>query len=218
MRPARLARVLTLLGLLLGGVAIPPSTARAADAAPAEVCFPPTGFCVRDRFLAYWQAHGGLAINGYPLTIERRERLEDGNEYTVQYFERVRLELHPENAPPQDVQLGQLGRRAHPADPPAKPDPAATYFPQTGHNLGDTVLLGTDHPTRFFQEFRTYWEQHGGLAQFGYPISEPGAEQLEDGNLYGVQYFERARLEYRGGHITLGQFGRRALAEVNAGR
>jgi len=173
---------------------------------------------VRDRFLAYWQAHGGLAINGYPLTAERRERLEDGNEYTVQYFERVRMELHPENTPPQDVQLGQLGRRFHPADPPAKPDPAATYFPQTGHNLSDVTPCTDSRCARFFVEFRTYWEQHGGKDQFGYPISELRQERLEDGNVYGVQYFERARFEYGGDHIALGQLGRRALAEVNAGR
>src|SRR3712207_8057465 len=53
----------------------------------------------------YWENHGGLAINGYPLTDERREVLEDGKEYTVQWFERVRMEYHPENQPPHDVLL-----------------------------------------------------------------------------------------------------------------
>jgi hypothetical protein len=37
--------------------------------------------------------------------------LEDGNVYTVQYFERARFEYHPENAPPYDVLLGQFGRQ-----------------------------------------------------------------------------------------------------------
>jgi len=219
MRPARLARVLTLLGLLLGGVAIPPSTARAAAAAPAEVCFPETSFCVQGRFLAYWQQHGGLAINGYPLTAERRERLEDGNTYTVQYFERVRMEYHPENAAPYDVLLGQFGRRVHPADPPAKPEPASVYFPATGHNLSDYTGCTSSPCARFYTGFRTYWEQYGGLRQFGYPISELRGERLEDGKTYSVQYFERARLEYHGdGQVLLGQLGRRALAEVDAGR
>jgi hypothetical protein len=218
MQITRFARTLTLLGLLLAGASAPVAGARVAGAAPDESCFPQTGFCVRGRFLDYWQQHGGLAINGYPLTAERQERLEDGRTYTVQYFERVRLEYHPENALPQDVQLGQLGRRVHPADPPAKPDPAATYFPQTGHNLGDTVLLGTDHPTRFILEFRTYWEQHGGLAQFGYPISEVRYERLEDGQDHRVQYFERARFETGPVGVRLGQLGRLILAEVDAGR
>ena len=74
-------------------------------------CFPETGECVGGRFLHYWRANGGLALYGYPLTGERRERLEDGREYVVQYFERARFELHPENQPPNDILLGQFGRR-----------------------------------------------------------------------------------------------------------
>ena len=38
-------------------------------------------------------------------------KLEDGKTYQVQYFERVRMEYHPENQPPYDVLLGQFGRR-----------------------------------------------------------------------------------------------------------
>ncbi|MFN8539422.1 MAG: alkaline phosphatase family protein [Thermomicrobiales bacterium] len=69
------------------------------------------GRCLTGRFRDYWDAHGGLAINGFPLTNEFEERLEDGKTYRVQYFERLRMELHPENAPPYDVLLGQFGRR-----------------------------------------------------------------------------------------------------------
>ncbi len=218
----RLARILTLLGLLLSGAAIPLSAARAAGAAPAAQCFPETGFCAQDRFLAYWQAHGGLAINGYPLTAERRERLEDGNTYTVQYFERVRLEYHSENTPPQDVQLGQLGRRVHPADPPVAPDrdPYSTvrYFPETGHNVYERLNGSGSRPAVFDVGFLAYWEANGGLDRFGYPISELRREQLEDGRMYGVQYFERARFERIGDQISLGQLGRHVLAEVDAGR
>ena len=79
--------------------------ARAADAAQ---CFGETGQCVGPLFLDYWQRHGGLALNGYPLGAERVEVLEDGHPYTVQYFERVRMEYHPENRPPYDVLLGRL--------------------------------------------------------------------------------------------------------------
>jgi hypothetical protein len=40
------------------------------------------------------------------------ERLEDGNTYLVQYFERARFEYHPESADPHyQVLLGQFGRR-----------------------------------------------------------------------------------------------------------
>ena len=128
--------------------------------------------------------------------------LEDGKPYTVQYFERVRMEYHPENQAPYEVLLGQFGRRLHPADPPAGAQPGATYFAQTGHNVGPRFLA--------------YWQANGGLAQFGYPISEEFAETLEDGQPYIVQYFERARFEHHPENaapydVLLGQFGRRIL-------
>ncbi len=189
MRLQRLLAILTFAAVLLGG----PFAAPHPAAAQAEQCFPETGFCVRDRFLDYWQANGGLARNGFPLSDERRELLEDGNEYTVQYFERVRLELHPVNPPPYDVLLGQFGRRVY-AGTVADP------------------LLAID------ERFRAYWEANGRLAQFGYPVSGSYPEQLEDGTIYTVQYFERVRLEYHPENqppytILLGQFGRQILAE-----
>ena len=77
----------------------------------APRCFPETGHCVRGRFLTYWTIWGGLAVNGYPISEEFVQTLEDGREYTVQYFERARFEHHPENTPPYDILLGQFGRR-----------------------------------------------------------------------------------------------------------
>ena len=182
------------------------ATTRFATTNAEEWCFAAeTGQCVRGRFLDYWNSHGGLAINGYPLSPEFNEVLEDGKPYVVQYFERTRLEYHPENAAAQEVLLGQFGRRIHPADPPAMPDPAQTWFPQTGHNV----------PSDFF----AYWSSNGGLAQFGLPLSEAFQQRLEDGKTYRVQYFERARFEYhpeaQGPYmIQLGQFGRAMLEQA----
>ena len=76
---------------LLADLATPPEAART---------FPATGQTVRGPFLAYWQAHGGLPIFGYPLTPERRE-----GPLTVQWFERARFELHPGDV----VMLGRVG-------------------------------------------------------------------------------------------------------------
>jgi hypothetical protein len=61
-------------------------------------------------FDGYWQAHGGLAQFGYPISEPFRQQLENGQTYTVQYFERARFEYHPNNDPPYDVLLGQFGR------------------------------------------------------------------------------------------------------------
>ena len=89
----------------------------------------------------------------------------------------------------------------------AEPGRAAEeiYFPETGQTLSD------EHG------FLTYWRTYGGLAQFGYPLSEVITETLEDGKRYQVQYFERARFERHPENglpytILLGQFGRRILA------
>lgn len=46
---------------------------------------------------------------GLPLSDTRAEVI-GGKEYTVQWFERARFELHSESAPPQRVQFGLLGR------------------------------------------------------------------------------------------------------------
>ena len=199
MRWHRIALVTIAALLIVGGVPLTVGRARAAD----EQCVAETGHCVRGPFLASWQAHGGLALNGYPLGDAGFETLEDGRAYTVQYFERTRLEYHPENAAPNDVLLGQLGRAIHPADPAAAPLADARSFAETGHNLR--------------AGFRAYWEANGGLAQFGYPLTEEFQAQLEDGKTYTVQYFERARFEYHPENqppddVLLGQFGRRFFA------
>ncbi len=176
--------------------------------APVPACFAQTNQCVRGLFLAYWQLHGGLAVNGYPLSGEFAQTLADGQTYTVQYFERVRLEYHPGNDPANQVLIGQFGRRVHPADPPSGPAPGAVYFAETGHNITRAA-------------FADYYAAHGGLAQFGYPLSEEYVETLEDGQQYTVQYFERARFEFHpenidpANQVLLGQFGRRFLAETS---
>ena len=39
--------------------------------------FPETGFTVPARFVAYWDAHGGLPIFGYPITAAVMENAPD---------------------------------------------------------------------------------------------------------------------------------------------
>jgi hypothetical protein len=74
--------------------------------------FPETGKRVGGTFLKHWQAHGGLFVNGFPVSEEFQEQGSDGKVYVVQYFERARFEWHPENQPPYNVLLGFLGRQA----------------------------------------------------------------------------------------------------------
>jgi hypothetical protein len=62
-------------------------------------------------FRAYWEKHGGLFVNGYPISEEHDEvSPTDGKTYRVQYFQRVRMEYHPEYAgTDHEVLLGLLG-------------------------------------------------------------------------------------------------------------
>jgi hypothetical protein len=72
--------------------------------------FQETGHWVGGKFLEYWKSHGGLPQQGYPLSDEFTEVSDlNGQAYTVQYFERAVFEMHPENQPPNDVLLSQLG-------------------------------------------------------------------------------------------------------------
>jgi hypothetical protein len=66
--------------------------------------FPETGHVVSYAFLDYFREKGGLDIFGYP----RSEFMyEDG--YIVQYFQRARMEWHPENHSGPQMQLTNLG-------------------------------------------------------------------------------------------------------------
>lgn len=67
--------------------------------------FSETGFQVCAEFLDFFEAHGGVAVFGFPVSeIEFQEGM------FVQYFQLARLERHPELAPAQRIQLSDLGR------------------------------------------------------------------------------------------------------------
>jgi hypothetical protein len=141
-------------------------------------------------FLDYWDSHGGLAQQGYPISgvIGEMSPL-DGKVYTVQYTERAVFEYHPENQAPYEVLLSQLGtlryRERYPNGAPIQVPtvaPGSILFPETGKRVGG--------------KFLEYWQRNGGLAQQGFPISDEFVEVSDlDGKPYLVQYFERAVFE-----------------------
>ncbi|MDQ2806394.1 MAG: hypothetical protein M3Z04_05675 [Chloroflexota bacterium] len=205
--PPGRALIFLALGAALGLSVLPLGPAR-----HSSYFFSETGHAVSGRFLDTWI--GGhtytesIQLNGYPISdpITQTSAL-DGRPYRVQWFQRVRLEAHPSQAPPNDVLLGQLGREsgvptgaeAAFARLPAPPGLGADgqWFPETGH-----LVRGP---------FRAFWQQYGGRAQFGYPISEEFTQHLSDRD-FTVQYFERSRLERPTGpsavqDVTLGLLG-----------
>ncbi len=150
--------------------------------------FAQTSHSLSFGFKNYWEQHGGVATFGYPITEEFSEfNPADSQSYTVQYFERARFEYHPEfKGTPYETELGVLGRTFAFVKSPVLNninDDQHTYFPQTGQSLA----FG----------FKYYWEHNGGLAVFGYPITNEFSEVNPiDGKTYTVQYFERGRFEY----------------------
>jgi len=120
-----------------------------ANSDPGTALFPQTGKKVGGAFLAYWKAAGSVAQQGYPISDEFQEKSDlDGKTYTVQYFERAVFEFHPENKPPYNVLLSQLGtfrykakyaQAGGPPPVPPAPPPAPAPFPTASGPLRDWI-------------------------------------------------------------------------------
>jgi hypothetical protein len=116
-----------------------------------SVDFPQTGHTLGGAFRAYWDSHGGLRQQGYPISDEFTEISPlDGKQYTVQYFERAVFELHPERAgTPYEVLLSQLGKfhltvlypgNSNPAAAPATVKPSEVFFSGDNSKRADAVI------------------------------------------------------------------------------
>jgi hypothetical protein len=208
------------LALLLasGGAAFAPWQARPVAAAAADcMTFAETGHDLCGRFLTYWQEHGGLAQQGFPVSdLFSEQNTTDGRTYQVQYFERAVFEYHPELASPNNILLSQVGREAlrarYPGGVVSAVGPALA--PALGGDCADVAETGQ----RICGAFLTYWRANGGLAQQGFPLSPVFNEINKDnGQTYQVQYFERAVFEYHPENaapndVLLSQLGRGRFA------
>jgi len=137
-----------------------------------------TNHTIRGKFLDFWNSvPDPLLVFGYPITEEMTDSL--GQHY--QYFQRARLDLvdTPNGAV---VQLAPLGSWLYESG-----SPLADYTPsglcQTFPTYNKTVC----------HDFLVFYYENGGEAIFGEPISEL---EYQDGTK--VQYFEYARMEWRG--------------------
>lgn len=205
------------LAILLPAV-IMAVTAGAAPGSTRSRYFSETGYTTSGSFLDYWERNGGLYIFGYPITAEIQDTSTDGNVYLTQYFERAIFEYHPEYAGTRYEVLLRLlgliqtqGRAFDVAPEPHHDTSGRRYFPYYGgHSLAGVFL--------------DYWEGHGGLPVFGYPISEQFYEvSPTDGQTYLVQYFERNRFEYHPENagtpyeVLLGLLGYEYLQQMQGG-
>jgi hypothetical protein len=146
--------------------------------------FEETEHNVSGEFLRFYDAYGGRAIFGYPLT-----RVLTENNRQVQYFQRARMELDPDKPEGQRVQLGNLGVELGYTQPPI----TLAQIPPPGHP--DTRFFpGTGHPVAF--AFLDFYDNNEGPTVLGDPISEWMIEL--NGRI--AQYFERGKLEWYPGN------------------
>ncbi len=157
--------------------------------------FPETGHWVTGEFLEIYQAAPNpIEIYGYPITEAYQELTRSR---IVQYFERARFELVPDNPPELRVQISPLGELLYePGQSLPKPDhfPACQEFPETGYHV--------------CYAFLDFFTSNRGVTQFGYPISN---FEVQDERI--VQYFQKARFEWHpelppGKRVTLSELGR----------
>lgn len=88
--------------------------------------FAETGHSICEPFLSFWRGHGievdgtaGYSIQenvlfwGFPLSEPQDELLADGNMHSVQWFERTRLEYHPDMPEPFRVMPSLLAKELY---------------------------------------------------------------------------------------------------------
>jgi photosystem II stability/assembly factor-like uncharacterized protein len=152
---------------------------------------------------------GGLNSKG--VTALAIARTSDGAVYASTWHDGIYKTTKLQVQPPAPVATAQPEATGTPIPGPKEPlptDPIASfqssesvwYFSEAGHSLSHGFL--------------SFWLTHGGVEQFGMPITE---EFVENGTT--VQYFERALMEYHPAsgdqpeRIVLGLLGRMATAD-----
>lgn len=179
---ATLGAVLLALGVLGGWLA----------QETRERFFPETGYTVREPFLGFFEAHGGVHFFGYPIT----PAIPEPPDY-IQCFQYACLRWDPLAPADQMVQPLPIAEAMGLGTPPISPAqiplgrPFRRYVPETGHTVSAMFLA--------------FWLRHGGAKIIGHPITEPF---IENGRV--VQIFQRMKIVWDPGEqavrpTTLGE-------------
>ena len=191
----RLWWLLPLIGVFLFvGLVFTPSHAQ-----ENEHFFSQTGHSIRGEFLVFYLSYPeATLLYGFPITDDFVDNM--GKE--VQYFQRARFEIDPTAPPGKRVKLTDVGtlvfqaNRVTPVlDMPTSTPACARY--------GDFYICNA---------FLDFFKKHGGVEQFGNPISNYSKEGLQY-----VQYFERARFVYRPELPSLGYVQLTDLGSIQFG-
>jgi len=146
----------------------------------------------------YWEKDGvneGIWKYGYPLTSEVTEKKPDGSGVVCNWCERSRLEWHPEHQGTEnEVQEGLIGEEM-------------LLFYNRWSVLANGAIYheaaGPERTTLAIDgRIQGYYDQHGGLRHFGYPLTEVVKYPGED--MQG-QWFERAFIEIHEDGLIVGR-------------
>lgn len=175
-------------------------------AGPAQVYFPDFQHFVANPLLHYWRASGQTDTFGGPVS----EAYMNNKGQYVQFFQKLAIMYDPnESNAAYQVRPYEIGRIFYAAQPdsvknaaPYAPVPAVAntttqqFFQPTGHIVSNAFL--------------TLFNAKGGLAFWGYPLSEEYTLVMVDGSVYTAQLFERGRMLYTNttGAIIDPQFGK----------
>lgn len=167
---------LSILLLILSGFIWRDSLAQTSSAR----YFPQTGHWVSGEFLEMYESiENPEEIFGFPISVMFEEKI---SHRVVQYFERTRFELHPQEPVDLLVQRSELGK----------------FLYKTGRPLPGSMkltrcqdFLDIEHTYQVCGAFLDFFNKNGKVPIFGYPVS--------NAEIHGdriVQYFQLARLEW----------------------
>lgn len=187
---------LLVLPVLISLISVPATSAQV----DLREYFSETGHWVLGDFLiAYHSVSNPKLLYGMPITDQFVSAAAGGR--TVQYFERARLELRPENPAELRVITSPLGRVLYDLEPPSP------VIPLPQGDTGCRIIQETGFQVCY--AFLDFYDKYGGIDQFGYPVSD-----LEEHDTFMVQYFQFARMEWHpelsaGQKVVLTDIGRR---------
>ncbi|MDX9992290.1 MAG: hypothetical protein RBS68_09605 [Anaerolineales bacterium] len=181
--------VIFTIGLLLE----PVGAVMAQEGIESSEYFSQTGHNVSGDFLRFYRGNSNAEqVYGYPIS-EAFTDARSGRQ--IQYFTRARFEFYPENPDGSRVRLSPLGEYLY---QPARQLDIFTPIGCRAFSNGKAVCY----------DFLEFYENNGGEAVFGYPISG-----FEDLNGRIVQHFQNARFEWypenaAGSKVILADLGR----------
>lgn len=141
--------------------------------------FPETGHSVQGEFLKFYDSYPNAElVFGYPISRQFEDKSGE-NPRLVQYFQRARLELVAGGIDGPTVILSPLGEYLHTGQNPS------LETRQAGCRVIRNPESGEAYPV--CSAFLDFFEAHGGVSLFGYPLSG-----FESENSFIVQYYDNA--------------------------